>query len=199
MQTLNFSAIVALARHGDTFEMEGLNFRVTIERDDDMGAPWDNSDGHGPVSGWTTRPARPGERVLCVDRNSKRYYDVSAAMELAKRDGWDSAPYGEPGETEGQRAARAVTSDFEYLRRWCADLWFYVCVGVQVVDADGNEVSHPHAATNGFLCGVESDSGEYIGEVVNQLADEVCRDIGKYGLVYRAAEWVDEETKGCMQ
>jgi hypothetical protein len=74
--------------HGDTFGHEGLTFRVEFEDDTDSGPPWEECDGHGVVSDWTRRDKCPGERVLCSDRGSKRYYDVQASTAIAKRDGW---------------------------------------------------------------------------------------------------------------
>lgn len=71
-----------------TVERDGYVVTATVVRDDDMGAPWENEDGHGPVSRWTSRPKRPGERVLNVDRGSYRYYDFAEAVKIAKRDGW---------------------------------------------------------------------------------------------------------------
>lgn len=166
--------------HGDRYENYGLLFRVTIEHDEDAGAPWENSDGHGPVSDWVTRDKRPGELVLNSDRGSRRFYDYAAAVALAKRDGWDAAPYGEPGETKGQRAARAALSDFEYLRAWCADDWRYVVVGLQVIDETGRALTHSHGATCAYLGGVEDRDGDYIREVVRNLAEEIAADLGKY-------------------
>jgi hypothetical protein len=43
----------------DTIEINGLTFRVTVERDEDMGEPWKEHDGHGVVSNWTTRSKSP--------------------------------------------------------------------------------------------------------------------------------------------
>ncbi|AOZ05924.1 TPA: hypothetical protein QDB15_000005 [Burkholderia vietnamiensis] len=72
-----------LAIDGTTYR-----FRLNVETDDDKGAPWDEEDGHGPVSDWTTRDKRPGEWVLSSDHGSKRFYDVAEANRIAKRDGW---------------------------------------------------------------------------------------------------------------
>lgn len=66
-----------------------LTFAVEIHEDADHGAPWDECEGHGPVTGWVTRPKRGGELVLNTGRNSKRYYDFSEACKIALRDGWD--------------------------------------------------------------------------------------------------------------
>ena len=76
----------------DKIERNGRTFKVTIDRDD-MGPPWEEHDGHGPVSDWTTRDKRPGEMVLHQDGRSRRYYDFAGAVVLARKDGWDTEPY----------------------------------------------------------------------------------------------------------
>jgi hypothetical protein len=73
---------------GDTFEHEGLTFKVTFPYDIDCEPPWERSDGHGVVSEWTRRDKHPGEIELCSDRGSKRFYDVQESTRIAKRDGW---------------------------------------------------------------------------------------------------------------
>ena len=67
---------------GDTFTRGGRNFRISIHHDSDMGAPWDEHDGHGPVRSVSARYGlrhrgikRPGERVLHNDRNGTWLYD----------------------------------------------------------------------------------------------------------------------------
>lgn len=77
----------------ECFTYEGQSFRVTVEHDADHDAPWDNEDGHGPVSEWTTRDKAPGELVLCEDGRSKRYYDFAEACRIARRDGWGFMPH----------------------------------------------------------------------------------------------------------
>lgn len=68
--------------------------RAKIEDDDSNAPPWENSDGHGEVTGWTTRGKAPGELVLNSDRHSKRFYDFQGACRIARRDGWGSLyPY----------------------------------------------------------------------------------------------------------
>ena len=57
-----------------------------IVHDDDAEPPWDREDGQGPVSNWTDRVKEPGERTLCEDGGSRRYYDVQEATRIAKRD-----------------------------------------------------------------------------------------------------------------
>lgn len=77
----------------DTFEIDGVTFRVRTEYDDYHGAPWDEEDGHGPVSDWTSRSKLPGEFVLCEDRGKRRFYDFAEACRIARRDGWGHMPY----------------------------------------------------------------------------------------------------------
>lgn len=168
---------------GDTFEHRGHTFRVTFPQDEDAGTPWDNCDGHGPVSDWTTRDKAPGERVLVSDRHSKRYYDVREATIIARRDGWGCKHVtplvdGETTEktwrersghaTKGEMIACAVDCDFEYLRRWCADLWSYVSVIVTLLDEGGEETDESES-----LGGVESEPSEYLEETARELADEI--------------------------
>ena len=113
---------------------EGFKVRAVIRRDEFMGEPWKEHDGHGPVSEWTTRDKRPGERILVADdrlySKMRRYYDVERAVTIAKRDGWDAPPYGEG--TPGERAARAVERNFQALRAWCHDEWYWGSMHLEV-------------------------------------------------------------------
>ena len=110
-------------------EVDGRRFAWWVEPDAGGGAPWDNEDGHGPVSEWTRRGKRPGEMVLVSDRHSRRFYDFAEAVRIARAEGWDAPPYGEG--TAGQRAHRAALADFRRLRDWCEGRWSYVGVCVQ--------------------------------------------------------------------
>lgn len=139
----------------------GLRLTITTESDSDHGAPWKECDGHGPVSEWTTREKRPGERVLASDRHAKLFYDFAGAVEVAKRDGWDAPPY-KTG-TKDEQAVRAVEHDFEFLREYCAGMWEYIGVIVTLSDEDGNELGQES------LWGVES-RGDYWREVALELA-----------------------------
>ncbi|MDR5879002.1 hypothetical protein [Caballeronia sp. LZ032] len=168
---------------GDTFTRTGPDgvertFRVNFEHDTDADAPWERNDGHGVVSDWTTRDKRPGERVLTSDRGSYRYYDVQESTRIAKRDLWDAPPFGQG--TRAQHAARAVNADFEYLRRWCADLWSYVGVVVTSIpegaDPDEVDTDYSHA-----LWRIESDAEDYLQEVAAELAEEIEREQVKEG------------------
>lgn len=149
-----------------TLTRDGVEILIQHVHDEYANAPWDNEDGHGPVSDWTRRDKRAGELVLCSDRDSKRYYDYAEAVRIAKRDGWGP---GKPHE-----AARA---DYDRLRAWCNDQWYYI----GIVATIGNVA---HAS----LWGIESDSSEeYLIEVENELADEALAEYRSLSLAEVAA------------
>lgn len=128
---------------GDTFELDGFNFRVKFEHDSDMRYPWDECDGHGVVRRSNSRHAegysdkKPSERPLNqAGRNEYQfYYDWAASLKKAKHEKWDAAPYGKP---DGY--LRAVEQDFEYLRAYIAGDWEYVGVIVEMLDDDGETI-----------------------------------------------------------
>lgn len=161
--------MVNVNAEADILERNGKRYRVQIERDEDMGAPWEEHDGHGIVSEWTSRAKRPGELVLCEDRGSKRYYDVRESTKIAKKEGWDAPPY---SGTPGQKATRAVRADYERLRGWCADEWYWV--GVVVTEICVCDRGHEHDGDSRSLWGIESDAGDYLLEVANKLIDELA-------------------------
>ncbi len=153
----------------------GLSLLVECKFDDGMGAPWEENDGHGPVTGWERREKRPGEWILHTDRNSKMFYDFAGAMKLAVKDRWGISdedkiklakklfkPVAEL--TRGEVCVEAVTQDFDFLRRWCAGDWQWVYVLVTLRDADGNELGRESC------CGIESE-GDRWKEMACELAN----------------------------
>lgn len=74
------------------FELNGRTFAARLEYDQDHGTPWENEDGHGEVSDWTSRDKAPGELVLSEDRRSKRFYDFAGACRTARVEGWGFLP-----------------------------------------------------------------------------------------------------------
>lgn len=160
------------SQYDDIREHQGYRFGVRYVPDTDHGAPWEEADGHGVISEWTTRAKVPGERVLCTDRHLKRYYDVAATMTIAKRDGWDAEPFGPAGESNGARARRAVDADFEFLRQWCADQWSYVGVIVEQIDDDDRPTG-----VDASLWGVETYKNYHEQTVIQELIDECMASI----------------------
>lgn len=171
--------------HGDVIRWRDASGKrtavVAIVTDADYGPPWQEEDGHGPVTGWTTRAKEPGEMVLNSDRGSKRFYDFQEACRIARRDGWNAAPYNVPGETKKQRAARAAMADFERMAGWCNDNWNYVGVCLFELPRDGVQRAAARVADSGpfgtlkhaALWGIESDSPEYHATVAWELISEL--------------------------
>ena len=191
------------------FEHNGKHYVATIERHDDAGAPWDEHDGHGPVSDWTTRAKLPGEFVLSEDGSSKRFYDFADACRIARRDGWGYLP----GKLEHKKlrngwwraeckgfdkvvhsrnqnaainglykafrdtvtakqyAALAAMVDFEQLRDWCNDEWFWG--GVVVQEKDACECCGPKQS----VWGIESNASKQLAEVARELAEELDSEV----------------------
>lgn len=152
-----------------TVEQNGVTYRVDWYYDNDADPPWEECDGHGFVSEWTTRDKKPGERVLCQDRGPKRYYNIQASQELALKEGWGVAD--PKGKTKKQTAAEAVERDYQYLRAWCDDKWFYcgIVVTEQRIDADG----YIYDGFDASMWRIESDSEWYHESVIRDLIDEI--------------------------
>lgn len=145
-----------------------LTFAVIEYLDSDHGAPWDNDDGHGPVTGWTRREKRPDELVLNERRGDKRYYNFKDACAIALRDGWGCDGL-DGTETKRQKAAIAARADFENLRAWCNDEWAYMGVEVVLLDSEGNRTEVTES-----IWGVDS---RYLENEAQTLADELAHGL----------------------
>jgi hypothetical protein len=164
----------------DTIQLNGRTYRIDVEPDQDMRAPWEEHDGHGIVSDWVTRDKHAGEWLLHSDRHSKRFYDFEATMKLAKADCWGlgderlaalTAKLGR-APTKGEITAEAVRHDYEYLRGWCNDEWHWVGVCVtDITDDIHAETSYAYA-----LWGIGSEDDEYIKETAQDLAEQAYRE-----------------------
>lgn len=154
------------------FDYEGKTFHVEVMDDDCCEPPWECNYGHGPVSDWTRRDKKAGEWVLSVDHGMRRYYDFSEAMRMAKKVPWDTEPGGVG--TKGERALRAVTADFEYLRRWCNDDWNYVTLHV-ILFGEVDGYGYAEVEYEEYLGRVEYDysSNGYWLEAAKEMASEI--------------------------
>ena len=154
-----------------TFEHAGRQYKAEIHADESMGPPWEEHDGHGIVSDWTTRDKAPGELVLATDGRSRRFYDFSGSCARARAEGWDSAPYNTGQESKAAQAAKAARADYEYLRAWCADEWSWCgVVVVPLCDCCGAA----DESRSESLWGIDSsDGGAYLQEVARELAEQV--------------------------
>jgi len=151
----------------------GFDVMVTYYYDTDNDAPWNDSDGHGKVRisncrgndySYTYGDKKPGERPLNqAERNEHQYYyDWQDATKQAKRDGWNTKPY-----DAQNRITRAVQADFDYLRGYINQDWFYVGVTVTILDDDGDPVGESDS-----LWGVETFK-DYHRECAKELANEL--------------------------
>ena len=179
---------------GETISVTIDGFTVTakVEHDPDMGPPWDEHDGHGPVSGWTTRSKRPGERVLMQYQRSYQYYDWEGAIEKAREEGWGVHPGKAEGETDRQYRVRAVQRDFDYLKGWCNNEWFWCSVTLSV-EYRGVMLDQ-HAAS---LCGIDSLSVDYLNDVAEELLDEAL-EAGRAELGALVQEFVREQPMAAL-
>jgi len=157
------------------FVHNGQAFTAELHHDSDMGEPWKEHVGHGPVSDWRSSDyaKAPGEMLLATDWNGRyrRYYDFAEATRIAKRDGWGlgeeetavlAAKLGR-APTRKEVTRESVLSDYRRLRDWCRDEWHWC--GVVVTD---NETGATES-----LWGIESDAGDYLREVAQELADSL--------------------------
>lgn len=168
------------AIHTETIERDGYTFRIEHFHDSDSGAPWEQGDGHGPVTGWECRDnyrggKRPGELILnkserCNRDGQYRFYDFAEACRIARRDGWGTRN-AEPGMSKRQIAALAAREDYEHLRAWCNDEWCYIGVVVTLLDIEGNETD----ATDS-LWGVD-DNGDYAATVAKDCVGNIISAI----------------------
>ena len=149
----------------------GLTAEIRVERADDMGPPWEEHEGHGEVSKWTSRDKRAGEWVLASDCGSHRYYDAAGAMKTARKYGWGisesdaaalAAKLGRTP-TKGEICAAAVLADFEHLRDWCENRWEWLWYSVEVTDAHGNAVADDSCG------GFDGDTEYFRGQIADCL------------------------------
>jgi len=178
----------------DTIELNGRTYRVDIEADPDMGAPWEEHDGHGIVSDWTTRDKRAGELVLHVEQRygangARRFYDLTATIRRATSEGWGLGPdriatlaskFGR-APTKREIVAEAVRLDYEYLRGWCNDEWYWAGVRVTDITDDENAPTDYTYAVWGF----DSNDDEGHAVAAQDLAEQAYRE---YAIAHRFAD-----------
>jgi len=163
---------------GDTFEKDGQTFRVTFPYDECSDMPWEREDGHGHVTGWERRDKQPGERILCEDKGSRRFYSMSPREAVAA---WGIGPVPVQDDATGrvlsarEYAAKLIDEDYERLRRFCAEQWCYVGVVVELLDEDEQPTGYTAS-----LWGIESEATEYLAEVACELADEALAESHKH-------------------
>lgn len=136
----------------------GWKIKVAFEYDSDSGPPWKECDGHGVIYETRSREDHMDNWILNSERGWYRYYAWKASLELAVKDGWGCPPY------DTSTAMDAVKSDYEFLRRWCNDEWWYVGMIVTLLDEDDTEL-HEESCW-----GFDSDSIDYLCEQARSWA-----------------------------
>lgn len=184
---------------GDTFQHGGRLFRFDSQPDDDNSAPWEREDGRGIVAAHPCGYSKKaGERVLHYDRSQTLYFDMKGTTAKAKAEGWGlsdaeraklAAKLGRQP-TQGEVTAAAVEQEYEYLRRWCADLWSYI--GVVVTHLPEGE-DGPDGDSES-VWGVDSDSTDYVEETAHDLAGAICAALDEKEAAEREAARVAEES-----
>lgn len=159
---------------GDTItaQHDGFTLTATIHADNDYGSPWDECDGHGPVSDWTSRDKKPGELILSSDRSSKRFYDYAEACKIAARDGWGMTGGKLTGESKRAYAARAAMHDYKALKAWCNDEWSYCGVAVTVSRNDVQLTGDYNHALWGIERNYPGSDNSYLRDVANEYASQ---------------------------
>jgi len=174
-------------RH-DTYETKeiitpkGNTFKVEYFYDDMNETPWGWSDGHGEVSGWTSQDKKPGEVILCADGRSKRFYDMQGAIKTARVEGW-SCEGVLPTDTKGQKAVKAAQNDFEYLKAWCSNDWWYCCLHVVMVGPEGVEIDdyddYLSGIEDGYYRGMNDYSLEAAAEMAREIENRYLEDLNR--------------------
>ena len=167
-----------------TINHQGRMIRVDFWIDYDMGAPWKEHDGHGPVreSKYPHRDQsdkQPGERPLNrAGRNERQwFYDWETAIKTAKKEGWcdcinvvmELTWKHKRFPTKGMIAEYAVEKDFEHLQGWVNDDWHWA--GITVTDIETGVDHH--------IGGFESDDGEGMREYALDMCEEIYIDTVK--------------------
>ena len=160
----------------------GREYAWSIEVDESYGNPWQEHDGHGPVSDWVSPgyhgiTKRPGERILYRDRHGAALlYDFAEALKIARRDGWGPRPdmshHGYDRNallTPRQRAHKAVMEDMNRLRRFCEGDWFFGVISVAPVCTECGEPKWDEAQ---YIGGVDSDDEGYAESIARECLAE---------------------------
>jgi hypothetical protein len=101
---------------------------------------------------------------------------MQGAIKIAKAEGWnyDSVL---PTDTKGQKAVKAAQSDFNYLKAWCQNDWWYCCLHVTLLDPDGEELEDYDDYLGGVEDGYYRNTGDqYALEMAGGILTRYGRD-----------------------
>jgi hypothetical protein len=184
-----------------TATVEGFTLTVHTEHDDSGDKPWTREDGHGPVRQMDRDNAKragelrlghmwlydfaeacrngwgflPGTLETGIDETTGMHFAGCRAIDmLCLGDNINAAIaalYAKYRATMTPRryAACAARADYERLRAWCNDDWYY-CGVIVTASRNGIEIG------NASLWGIESDAGDYLLKVANDLAPQAIAE-----------------------
>ena len=162
----------------DSVTYKGRALTIEYHYDHDTGEPWKEHDGCGVVTEWMRKDhKRPEYRIISTDGESVRFYDVELSMQRARKQEWGCGIdafmrlTGEHRRTPTNRmcVADAVERDFQYLKDWCENKWWWCWINVVDVETGENE----------SLGGIEyhdfntPEYTAYILEVIVDLCEQV--------------------------
>ena len=156
----------------------GWTLKVEIKYDDDdHGPPWEDCDGHGVITGWVPRMDHMEGWYLNRCGSSYRYYDYKATLPKAIKEQWDAPPY-RTG-TKLEQAMRAMRADYEYLRGWCHDEWWYVGLIVTLRDENGRELDEESCWGYESMCVdyIASEARSWAAHMIRKARDEKRAEI----------------------
>lgn len=154
-------------------EHEGFRLRATVYADNHMGPPWKEHCGHGPVSEWTTRAKRSGERILRQDGLNFLYYDFKGAMEKARKEEWGPLI---PWRTPAIARTVAAEQDFEAMKAWAQGDWTWCGVALTVWKAGICLNGKYGSALWGIERNYPGSDNSYLSEVASDLVDEAMAE-----------------------
>lgn len=166
-------------------------YTVSIVRDDTIGPPWEEGDGHGVV---VERRMHSQSEFTARLGDTDYVYDYPASLRIALRDNWGCNNHKHSTDTD--RAMCAVESDYEYLNGWANDHWWYVGIKVDLNKACGScsaceNETHIYCEevkeiASESLWGIESDADEHIKSTTRELLEQCVPDELKHLLVTKA-------------
>jgi hypothetical protein len=126
---------------GQILTVDGIDFLISIEPDQDCPPPWENSDVIGPVSmrhvrAWGQIQKAPGEIHLGQYERYQVFYDFQEAVKQARSDGWNTAPF--TWKTKGEQAHHAAMAMVRYLKNYLRGNWEYAHITVHALDDSGD-------------------------------------------------------------
>lgn len=148
----------------------GYSIKVEFSQDSDMGPPWKEYDGCGIVSDW--EPNRREEeywenwRMDPPNERGYYYYEFKETLPKAIKEGWNAPPY-----YAGDKLARAwrgMRADYEFLRRYMCQDWWYSTLIVTLYK-DDEEIDSES------LGGMDSDSIDHFAETARDYAASMIR------------------------